>query len=427
VSKSITDRPAVNAARDAAVDAVYRATQRLPIRPTDINADELDGRDRRLAEAIHRTTMRRWLTVNWVVDRFLTKPKIEPMLRAILATAGTQLLFMDQPDHAVVDTAVEQARRFVREGAAKLTNAVSRRLVEIVVDRREVGGWQPANNLIPWGDGAIQLSRQALLKPRRMDRYLSIATSHDEKLVAAWRQRWGDEQATALLLHGLNEPPTFLRTPAGYEPWQGGHGELVTRLASADCWVQDPTAGKAVAAVADRSPRVIVDFCAGRGTKTKQLADAFPEATIVATDTDPSRYDDLVTLFRGHERVQILPIEQLGEQPERADLLLLDVPCSNTGVLARRPEAKYRYTTHMIDSVTALQRQIVADALPLLGPTGILLYSTCSIEPAENEDQTDWIAQQFGRQAVKQQLTLPGGQGETYHDGGYYAVLEPAG
>ena len=163
MAKRITDQPTVSPARDAAVDAICRATQGLPIRPAEIDGSALEARDRALAEAIYRTTMQRWLTTNWVVDRFLAKPKIESMLRAILAGAATQLLFMDQPDHAVVDTAVEQARRFVREGASKLTNAVLRRVAEIVVDRRTDGGWQPANNLIPWGGGAIQLSRQALL------------------------------------------------------------------------------------------------------------------------------------------------------------------------------------------------------------------------------------------------------------------------
>jgi len=425
VSKSITEQPTVNPARDAAVDAVFRASRKLPIRPTSIAADELDARDRRLAEAIHRTVMQRWLTINWLVDRHLEKPKIEPMLRAVLATAGGQLLFMDQPTHAVVDTAVEQAKRFIRAGAGKLTNAVLRRLADMVLERRETGGWEPANNLVPWGEGAIQLSRQALLKPRRMDKYLAIATSHDERLVRVWRERWGEQLTIELLLHGVSEPPTFLRTPVGYEVWQGSRDELLTQLEQPGHWVQDPTASKAVTAVAElpSPPRLIVDYCAGRGTKTRQLAAAFPYAKIVATDTDGERFESLRRGFAEHDRVTVVPPNQIDQLVGTADLLLLDVPCSNTGVLARRPEAKYRYTAKALESVMKLQREIIEASMPLLRDEGTLVYSTCSIEPVENEQQVQWLAEAFGRAVVNDELTLPGGCGADSHDGGYYAVV----
>jgi len=413
----------VNPARDAAADAVFRATKRPTIRPTAVRADELDGRDRALAEAIHRTVMQRWLTINWLIDRHLGKPKIEPMLRAILATAGGQLLLMDQPAHAVVDTAVEQAKRFVRPGAGKLANAVLRRTAEMVLERRVTGGWKPANNLVPHGDGSIQLTRQAMLKPRRMDRYLSIATSHDPRLVEAWLERWGEAKAIELLLHGISEPPTFLRTPSGYAVWQGTHMELKTAAAQADCWVQDPTAGKAVDAVAGQSPRLIVDYCAGRGTKTRQLAATFPEAKIVATDTDAERYADLKATFADHDRVTVVSIDQVSQLSATVDLLLLDVPCSNTGVLARRPEAKYRYSAKALESVANLQRRIVEQSIDLLRNGGMLVYSTCSIEPSENERQAEWIVERFGRRLVSSELTLPGGRGADSHDGGYYAVI----
>ena len=424
VSKSISEAATIHPARDAALDAVHRATRRTPIRPATVQTAGLAPRDRGFAEAVYRTVMQRWLTINWVLDRVLDKPRIEPALRAVLAAGAGQLLFMEQPAHAVVDTAVEQAKAFVRPGAGPLVNAVLRRTGEMIVDRGQ-GDWSPANNTVPLagGVGWLKLSRQAMLKPRRLDRYLSVATSHDEQLVAAWRQRWGDERAIEMLLHGTGEPPTMLRTPQGYVPWTGRHDELLERVARPDCWVQDATAGKAVDSLTGSAPAFIIDYCAGRGTKTKQLADRFSDARIIATDPDADRFADLRAAFGGHDRVRVLPTDRLSGLPQPADLLLLDVPCSNTGVLARRPEAKYRYAPAAIESLIALQRQIVEQAAPLLAPGGMLLYSTCSVEPSENEQQAAWIAERLNRSVLRESLTLPGGRGEGHHDGGFYAAV----
>jgi 16S rRNA (cytosine967-C5)-methyltransferase len=106
-----------------------------------------------------------------------------------------------------------------------------------------------------------------------------------------------------------------------------------------------------------------------------------------------------------------------------ADLVLLDVPCSNTGVLARRPEARYRYSKEAIASVVRLQREIITVGAKLLKPGGHLLYSTCSLDERENQAQSRWIADEFDATLVKGSLTLPAGRDTSYHDGSYSALL----
>ncbi|MEO0475108.1 MAG: hypothetical protein AAF085_03930, partial [Planctomycetota bacterium] len=104
------------------------------------------------------------------------------------------------------------------------------------------------------------------------------------------------------------------------------------------------------------------------------------------------------------------------------DLILLDVPCSNTGVLARRPEARYRYTQQTLGELVKLQREIIEQARNWLATDGLMLYSTCSIEPPENQNQIKKLLRTGGEKLHEHQQ-LPSGSGDTYTDGSYHALV----
>jgi 16S rRNA (cytosine967-C5)-methyltransferase len=221
----------------------------------------------------------------------------------------------------------------------------------------------------------------------------------------------------------------------GHHVFTGTHGALAALLDKrSDIWVQDPASSLAVSSVADLQigGGLILDLCAGQGTKTRQLSAAFPSAPIIATDIDAARRNILAAVFKESEQVRVLEPAEIREQClEKADLVLLDVPCSNTGVLARRPEARYRFSAASIESVTAAQRQIIADSIPLLatgaGGRGKILYSTCSLEPAENSQHAAWAAKWHAFTIARENQRLPGGgPGELstqYSDGSYAALL----
>jgi 16S rRNA (cytosine967-C5)-methyltransferase len=99
------------------------------------------------------------------------------------------------------------------------------------------------------------------------------------------------------------------------------------------------------------------------------------------------------------------------------------VPCSNTGVLARRPEARYRFSAANLRSLRQVQERIVSESLPLLAEGGQVLYATCSICQQENRDRVDWMVKRCGLRLTREQLRLPEGRDETYRDGGYDALL----
>jgi len=183
-----------------------------------------------------------------------------------------------------------------------------------------------------------------------------------------------------------------------------------------------------VQATSQLQPTCIIDVCAGKGTKTKQSAHLHPQARVITSDIDRTRFAALQLACATLEQITVIEFDQLPTFAGRADLLILDVPCSNTGVLARRPEAKYRFNPASLTDLVHLQQQIITSALPLLAERGCILYSTCSIEPAENEQQSHWISEQFGFHLLNDALTLPTGQpGDSathYRDGGYYALLQ---
>lgn len=415
-------------ARDAAVDALARQVDSRPMPVAEPRLDGLIDIDRSLAVAIHRTALQRWGTLEYLLERSCTRPmrKLEPMLQAILLAGAAQVVFLDKvPAHAAVDQAVRQARRRVRKGAGDLANAVLRKVAALVGDRIE-GDWPADRKSLPVTGGAVRLKKAVLPDPSDTTAYWSIATSHPKPLVAAWLERWGPRQAQQILLHDLKNAPIFLQSVDGCTRWTGNRHELAEHLAAhPEQWVQDPTSSAPVQATAELKPNLILDYCAGRGTKTRQLAALHPNARLVATDADPGRLEDLQSLqappFRAG--LEILPIDQLDSLAGRVDLLVLDVPCSNTGVLARRLEARYRYHPKTLVKLADLQRSIINRSLPLLAPGGTVLYSTCSIEETENQDQAQRIAGKIDGQIIKQELTLPDGEDDTYHDGGYYALV----
>jgi 16S rRNA (cytosine967-C5)-methyltransferase len=398
-----------------------------------------------LARAIHRTTLQRWLTLEYLLDRHLNQPlrKLEPELAAILLSGAAQIVLMQRvPTFAAVDEAVSLAKARLRRRAGGLVNAVLRKLADDVAAIEPAVPWQPAADQLPLEQGRVRLAGDILPSPDEQERHLSVVTSHGPSLVEHWLEQLGPERTQALCLHGLTHPPTIVAVEANFDTttppanemwaahaqpgfivWRGTYGQLVEFLSAHPARrVQDPAAALAVRATAELTPTSVLDLCAGRGTKTRQLAAVHPEARIVATDINPQRQAELVELGKEHNHIDVVAFDQIPAGPY--DLVLLDVPCSNTGVLARRPEARYRFTKRSLHELVGHQRQIIRQAMPYVSPTGHVLYTTCSIDAAENQQQTDFIEQQTAGEVVAEDRWLPAGEETTYHDGSYHALVK---
>lgn len=452
--KRLRARPStIDAARDAVCGWLSRQAAKWPdieLRPFEAPAG-LDGRDAALAHAIADLAVRRWLTLEFLLQLKTAKPlsAMQPGLQAALMVGAAQIFLMDRvPAYAAIDHAVEYAKTHVRAGAGDLANAVLRRMSELKGERRE-SPWAGQTDALPL-DGGGSLGLIAHVLPEEPLARLGVATSHPRELLEAWSARMDEAAVRELAGHSLCDAPTLLNAghlTQGPLPstltaphsmphaavFKGSREDLLSLMGSRpDVWVQDAASCIAVRSVADLKPSLVVDLCAGQGTKTRQLAAVFPNATIVATDVEKRRMDILRETFAGRDQVVVAEYPRVrAEYKGRADLVLLDVPCSNTGVLARRPEAKYRYAARSLGDLARVQKKIFDEAIALIDPArGQILYSTCSIEPRENEDQVGWALKQRGMKVSRGEFTLPrgvpGGPPAEYCDGAFSALLSPA-
>ena len=451
-------------ARDLVTARVAARAKRFPhfdLSPLDTNT--LDRRDAALAHAIDQAVARRWLTLVTVLQSQLSRPwdHLQPQVQAALLTGAAQLLLLDRlPDHAVIHEAVQWTKTNVAAKASGLVNAVLRRVANlrdrIVDDQGETRFLipRPPEDL-PLHDGRAWRLKEPIFADDPLCR-LGQQTSHPPELLARWVQRFGQERTGQLAAHSLIHPPILVaglpdeaeksarvdttardassppqcesHEEQGFAVFDGDRTALEELLRNfSNARVQDPSSARAVRSTAHLAPNLIIEVCAGRGTKTRQLAELHPQACIVATDIKPPKLAALQEVFKSHTQVRVVEHGQLIEFAGHAELVVVDVPCSNTAVLARRVEAKYRFSRRSLAQLVKLQRQIIADSIRLLTGTGQLLYSTCSLEPQENEQQVEWIARwhQLRVRGQEQRLprSLPGDPPSWYADGSYFALL----
>ncbi len=421
-----------------------RALQFPDVEIAPLDTTGLDDRDANLAGAIDHAVARRWLTLEAVIASRLSRPweQVESAIRAVLLVGAAQLLLLDRvPDHAAINEAVEWTKRNVRPGAAGFVNAVLRRVAALRIERTPAFDPERRDQLPLSGGGAWTL-HQPVFSTDAIER-LSQQTSHPREVIERWLHQLGWEGTRSLAMHNLVLPPLIVTgligdgdAPEGFAAHEqrgffvseGPRADLDSLLASHP-WarVQDPATAAACELTRGLSPGLIIDACAGRGTKTKQLAQLHPEARIITTDKDEARSRDLRAAFAGSSQVVVVNFDDLKKHAAAADLLVLDVPCSNSGVLARRVEAKYRLTRRSIEELVQVQRRIVGGALPLVKPGGHVLYATCSLEPAENAEQVAWMQQRHGLTALAAESRfprgLPGDAAARYADGGYACLL----
>ena len=289
--------------------------------------------------------------------------------------------------------------------------------------------------------------------------HLALFTSHPIWLVSRWASALGLEQARQICRSGMSRPPMILRPNRlrtdldklaealradGIETLRDDdagvlilpHAAHIARSAAFAAGlfqVQDRTAMGVVKAMNPAPGSTVIDLCAGPGTKTTQMAEIMNDnGTILAGDKD----DDRLALVRencgrlGVTCVRTVPPwdrEAAFQALARIDWVLVDAPCSNTGVLARRPEARYRVDARSLASLAALQKQLLSDAAGFARPHTRLAYSTCSLEPEENEGLVAWFAQVHPAwHLLSTCRTFPTvGQDPTdWSDGGFWALWE---
>ncbi len=310
---------------------------------------KLTPQDTALANALVMGTLRQQLALEDRLIPLLARPDA-PMLSPVanaLRLGAFQLLHMDRvPAHAAISESVELVRHAGHPGAAGLVNALLRKLsTEIVTPRRP---------LVESIDA------------------MAARLGHPAWLVKRWVDTYGKAATETICAYDLVEPPAGELFPDAAFPMDDG-SRLVAELTAA----------------AKPEAKSVWDACAAPGGKTLVLANRLPEAKFLATDASPKRRERLADRLDrelpGRVRTRTADAAKLPTTEGRFDLILIDAPCSGTGTLARNPEIKLRLAAEDIARQSARQREILLAALHRLEPGGRIVYSTCSLEPEENE------------------------------------------
>ena len=411
-------------------------------------------------------TIRNLHAIDAVITQFAGRlpARIAPKLLSIIRVGVYELVYSPAtPAYSIVNEAVNNARRGGGRKQTGFVNAVLRQVVRHIADRQvDLAAANARRVLVQTPQAGCEFDTDFLPEPSTsLPAHLGTRFSLPQWLVSEWLDEFGPAQTRAICLACNRRPSLYvrvnpLRTTTEdllHEFEQAGiHAELapaekpgsgparnmiritgphaVAQLpgfSEGSFSVQDLSASRAVQALRPQRGWSILDLCSAPGAKTTQLAEATRDsAQIVATDIDPGRLDRVRENIARLDlkSVTVVPYAQLDRGAgERFDAILLDVPCSNTGVLARRVEARHRVRPKAVASLTAIQQDLLKKAAGLVKPGGRICYSTCSIQRAENaEVPRSLLAEDNRFQLAHEELVLPSA-GPFDHDGGYVAVL----
>lgn len=408
--------------------------------------------DRRLVTQLVYGVQRRRLTLDRLLRPFITRPlhRVEPWIWEALRVGAYQLVLLTQiPVHAAIHETVEIAELAGKPRGKGFLNAVLRRLAEIITDEFVS---EPGPQEVPLENGRYRLLRQPLL-PDPQDKlleYIAIAFALPPWLVSRWAERFDRTELYRLGFWFAVPPPTYVRVnvlktsreallerfrAAGMECQPGQHPQSI-RLGQHialqelpgfhEGWftVQDESSMQAVSALNPQPGWQVLDLCAAPGAKTTHLAELMTnQGHILACDVDPRR---LAVIPRLAERLGVTIIETLLLSPRSAppsgpfDAILVDVPCSNTGVLGRRPEARWKLSPRALRKLVPLQTKLLIYAAERVRPGGVIVYSTCSLEPEENRTVVHNVLSVIQDLRLEVEVDqIPG----RHADGGYYARI----
>ncbi len=385
-SKPKVARPKVSPARITAFALLRELASSANTHSDDLlqgpTMELLSLQDRHLCTALVMGVLRWQLSLDAAIAPLLThKSKLDEPVRIALRMGAFQLLLMDRiPAHAAISDSVEVTKRSGHTSAGGMVNAVLRKISTSPRKLDPVAAhpvWMRERWMLSLGENALKAvcsydQHQPAITLRRQ------AAHGSEEEFPDWLP--GAFLKAAMRLEAGRQGDRKLSS-AGMMRWQDEGSQLVAELLG----------GSSLA------PASILDCCAAPGGKTAILAGRFPEARLTAWDISATRVARMRETFRASERLAHIRCEMVdciaAPVDERYDLVLCDVPCSGTGTLARNPEIKLRLQPADLERQQQRQLAILEAALKHLAPGGRLLYSTCSLEPEENESVIDQMIQ----------------------------------
>lgn len=394
----------------------------------------LEERDKAFIKRLTEGTIERQTELDYYLDACSSVPvrKMKPLIRCLMRMSVYQLLYMDNvPDSAVCNEACKLAQKRKFGSLKGFVNGVLRGIAR-----------QKEN--LPMPDRTASLLE-----------YLSVKYSMPLWLVRLWTEAYGAERTEKILQGLLDIHPVSLRFPADLS---GAEREKLVRdleqtgaclrqsalipciymventeniaelpgFAQGKFVVQDASSAMAVEAAGIKAGDFVLDICAAPGGKSILAAEKTGVSGRVLARDVSGKKTDLITenierMGMTNITVEVHDATEPDESMQgRADVVLADVPCSGLGVLGKKRDIKYRVSPEKLLSLEELQRAIIESCWQYVRHGGVLLYSTCTINPAENENMVRWIAANFPFVLEEERQFMPG---EDETDGFYYARL----
>ncbi len=396
-------------------------------------SSNLSPQDEARATELVYSTIRRRLTLDWIIEKFSGVPvtRIQPRLLDVLRLGVLQLVFMESvPDYAAVDESVKLASAAVGRKAAGFANSVLRKVASRA-------------SSIPFPDRNEDLAE-----------HISVVHSHPRWLVRRWLEHYGEENTLSICTANNAPPPITARVNLLKTNREGlveslmGEGVDVVapeedeaieilrsprRLSELESfreglfYLQDVSTMIPAKLLAPVAGETVLDLCSAPGGKATHMAELMGNrGLIVACDIAELKMSLLQENIERLGTTIVRPLVADGERIEAVflpefDRILIDAPCSNTGVLRRRVEARWRLKQHDLKRLQKMQRALLRSASKVLKRGGVLVYSTCSIEPEEGRGVVEaFLEEEPGFGLEKEREFLPRADGG---DGGYVARL----
>ncbi len=383
--------------------------------------DYLDSKEKAFIKRVSEGTIERRIYLDYVLDQYSKTPviKMKPLIRELLRMSVYQLLFMEHiPAAAVCNEAVKLAKKRRFQSLQGYVNGVLRNIARgreniVLPDRQKdqtaflsvcysMPLWLVAHFSACYGEEACESILQAYLERGavsvRLDERLS--EKEREKLLAAWERDGVIVEKHSYLPYAYRlRGVSGIRSLAGYR-----EGRF---------FVQDVSSMLVVEAAGIRPKDTVIDVCAAPGGKALHAA-AKLNGTGEVIACDVNRYKtDKIEENRARLDVENVSIRVQDARVRedslvgKADVLLADVPCSGLGVMGHKQDIKYRVTKESLAEIQTLQKDIITNVINYIKPGGILMYSTCTMNPGENEEMAAWICETFGLEPVSMEDRLP--------------------
>ncbi len=403
------------------------AYSHLTVRDVLNKYDYIDSRDKAFVKRVTEGTLERRIQIDYILDQFSKVPvsRMKPLIRNLLRMSVYQLLFMDSiPDSAVCNEAVKLAGKRGFKGLSGFVNGVLRNIAR---NKQKISYPHPE---------------------KEKYKYLSVWYSMPEWLIEMWISAYGEEKTLLMLKGLLREHPVTVRLKEslsrkqkeqwladlaeegirakqhcclpyayqllgvegvqnlpgyeqGYFMVQDVSSMLVTEAAGISAGEQGQGSAGAQEMAWPGTGMLVVDVCAAPGGKSLHMAEKLAEKGKVLS-RDLTAYK--VSLIRdnikrmGYENIEAQEYDALvldESLKEKADIVLADLPCSGLGIMGKKRDIKYRMNHKALKELEQLQRKILDVVWQYVKPGGTLIYSTCTINPGENNKMVQWLTENY--------------------------------